>query len=976
MRFHILLGALLPALGATATAQSAVPGPRVVVHAAERAVSDDSLRAVQARWSAALARDSSDRAAALGLGTLAQLTYDFPAASSLFQRVLANASAPDAWTVQARFGLYRVALSQGDYRGADSLLSAVSAEARGLGDRGGEMDALMGFSLIRSATSGLEAALAALDSLAPILPSGEGRERAYYLCRRGHVVGAMADAEGSRLAERGIEMAARLGERRLTGYCFEARAMAHSFLGHTDSVLPFLDRADSLFRATRDHAALARLASRRSDELQFRGRLGEAKSALQEVLTEAEISRNRERFAFAYSGLGSLAVRLNDLPTAVEYFGRTSALYDSLGQEAGARIARGNRAWVLSMGEDLETARAALRTMLDDVHAAGLLEDEVFARQLVARVAIRRQEWGEATAQLDTAERVARAHGRGDGRHALAFDRGRLALGRGDLAGAEREFNRFLAGIEPENHLHRYLTRNRLAEVWARRGDVARAEQEIAAAGREIETWRAGLGDDDLRRFAFAATALGEQDPQAPVSRVLAVLAAGGRTETAFAIAEQRRARALTDRLNQTDALGEGGWQAGAKAHRVHPVTASEVAAALPDDSTALVEYLAGTGGAPTTMFVVTRSGIRAHLLPAADSLAAPIRRLVAMLEGGGDPAALARTLGETLLTPLAESVPARITRLVIVPDGPIHRLAFDVLRLSDGQPMVNRWAVGLTPSAGVALGLWQERGKPANDHNRELLALGDPEFPGEQVALATRGVETYRSAFAAEGGLARLTGSGEEVRQVARYASGEAEVRLRGDASEQWLKRADLGRFRVIHLATHALVDESSLARTVLALAPGAGEDGFLSPADLGALRLDADLVVLSACRTAGGVAITGEGMEGLTAPLVSAGARSVVATQWRIGDQSTVRLVEDFYTGLAEGMPVVDALRSAKLRAIARGAPASDWAGFTVVGDPLARVALTAPAETPWRHWLALAVSLAVVAIGVALARRRRAA
>ena len=70
----------------------------------------------------------------------------------------------------------------------------------------------------------------------------------------------------------------------------------------------------------------------------------------------------------------------------------------------------------------------------------------------------------------------------------------------------------------------------------------------------------------------------------------------------------------------------------------------------------------------------------------------------------------------------------------------------------------------------------------------------------------------------------------------------------------ERWLKRADLGRFRLIHLATHALVDETSLDRTVLALAPGAGEDGFLSPADLGALHLEADLVVLSACETASG--------------------------------------------------------------------------------------------------------------------------
>ena len=126
------------------------------------------------------------------------------------------------------------------------------------------------------------------------------------------------------------------------------------------------------------------------------------------------------------------------------------------------------------------------------------------------------------------------------------------------------------------------------------------------------------------------------------------------------------------------------------------------------------------------------------------------------------------------------------------------------------------------------------------------------------------------------------------------------------------------LDRFRVIHLATHALVDETSLARTALALAPGEGEDGFLSPADLAGLKLDADLVVLSACRTAGGVAIAGEGMQGLTTPLVAAGARSVVATQWRVGDRSTVRLVADLYDGLARGLPVADALREAKLAAI----------------------------------------------------------
>ncbi|MGH7536669.1 MAG: CHAT domain-containing protein [Gemmatimonadales bacterium] len=79
---------------------------------------------------------------------------------------------------------------------------------------------------------------------------------------------------------------------------------------------------------------------------------------------------------------------------------------------------------------------------------------------------------------------------------------------------------------------------------------------------------------------------------------------------------------------------------------------------------------------------------------------------------------------------------------------------------------------------------------------------------------------------------------------------------------------------------------------RTALALTPGQGEDGFVTPGELAGLRLDADLVVLSACRTAGGVVVDGEGVQGLTAPLLAAGARSVVATSWQVGDQLTVPL------------------------------------------------------------------------------------
>jgi CHAT domain-containing protein len=183
-------------------------------------------------------------------------------------------------------------------------------------------------------------------------------------------------------------------------------------------------------------------------------------------------------------------------------------------------------------------------------------------------------------------------------------------------------------------------------------------------------------------------------------------------------------------------------------------------------------------------------------------------------------------------------------------------------------------------------------------------------------------------------------------VRAIARYAPG-AEVKVRDAASESYLVRSSLAPYRVIHFATHALVDDRVSFRTALALSPGGGQDGFVTPGELAGLRLDADLVVLSACRTAGGVVVDGEGVQGLTAPLLAAGARSIVATGWRVGDERTVSLVERFYAELARGRTVADALRAAKLAAIEGKAPASVWAAFTVFGDPFVTVALRPPAS-----------------------------
>ncbi len=856
---------------------------------------------------------------------------------------------------------------QGRSTDAGAEFAAARGVARAVGDRTAEAEALIGMAFPRGRVEGTAVGLALLDTAATLVQPADLALRSDLLRHRAIFLGVAGDSGALAAAAASSELGRRAGLLRAVAQGHRATGKILQWKGHLGSALAAFDQAEGVFRRARDLTWGAVNSIDRADVLLGLGHLGDMREALDAAIRDGRAARSPYALGTALVGFGAVAIELGDFTGADEHLRKAIAQYEELGDTSSVMKARTWLVHVAVARGDYAEGKREERDILTFYRRTGEPPEQYMAHRGLAAIAMLERDWTTAAHELAEARAIGRQVRMPVWEWALADDEGRLALLRGDLAIAERTLGTLLRDLEadssPHQQLRRYATRIRLADIHARRGELARAELEALAAADRLDAWRATLDDQPLRLLAFQARQTGHlatppllDDQQESMARVIGALASAGRIGSAFELAERRRARELLDRMLEADASRvhrAGLPQSSAVSHRVAEVPSVEqLAGTIPDEQTAVVEFVGGVRDGPLTVFVVQRGRVRARVLPPLGQAGGQIARLVGLLNAGAEPGSLERDLGALLLDSVVDELGPGVTRLVIIPDGPLHRLPFDALRLADGRLAVERFAMAIAPSAGVLRELWR-RGPSAPatvDQPVRILALGDPRF-GEETANEGAAAEMFREAFATAGGLPRLPASAREARLVGRYGNS-AEVRLRDDASEAYLKRAPLGEFRVLHFATHAVVDDRSVARTAIALTPGAQEDGFVAPAELAGFGLAADLVVLSACRTAGGVVVAGEGVQGLTAPLLQAGARSVVATRWRIADRAAVRMIQPFYEALAAGLPVGDALREAKLAALRRGAAPREWATFTAVGDPLVRIPLRQP-PFRWQPW-----------------------
>lgn len=592
-----------------------------------------------------------------------------------------------------------------------------------------------------------------------------------------------------------------------------------------------------------------------------------------------------------------------------------------------------------------------------DLAAKGKNEvDEARARILRAEVLLRRKLPG-TEADLNRAEALLQDRPLPRELTRIALHRGLLSLQRNQFADAEKQYR---AAQQTTQLPLLAEAHTGLSDVFWKTGRLTAAYDERQKAIDVNEQIRGGL-DNPIQSAGFLARRLDVYRQSAQIAL------AQQDAERAFANVERGRARSLLDllsdqspftkpgeeeynlnaaltsaqdeyRLTKGDKAALARVQQARRALRDYydtrresmtgldrPATAKEIAAALATDS-AFLHYTAAPNWA--ALFVLTREGVHHVPLPAARTLENDVRALRGYLSkpprriDAVPMRQAAERLHAALLAPVARWLRGK-TNLIVAADGPLHAIPFDALIAPDGRYVLEQYTVQYAPSASA----WLALRRPATvEPSRDLIAFADASTSGNTASVRA-GSRPWQ--------LEALPHAREEAQAAAR-AWRSPTVYLGKDASEAALKREDLARYRVLHFAVHGILDDEHPRFSALALTPGDGEDGLLQLHEIRQLRLANGLAILSACETALGEQIGGEGVVGLAHAFLTAGARSVIASLWRVDDQATAQTMSVFHQAHAKGASPVAALRQARLAMLRNPSTAHPfyWAGLVLNG------------------------------------------
>ena len=414
------------------------------------------------------------------------------------------------------------------------------------------------------------------------------------------------------------------------------------------------------------------------------------------------------------------------------------------------------------------------------------------------------------------------------------------------------------------------------------------------------------------------------------------------------------------------------------------------------DDQTVLLEF--SLGEQKSYLWAVTRSGITSYELPNEEQInkvAGRVHKLLSttpLNDNDTELSSAVQDLARIILWPAAEHLNNH--RLIVVPDGVLNYIPFQILPSpsSDG-PLVADKEIINAPSAST-LGELQQEAVERQPATNVLAAFGDPVFAGDYKAkdTANNGITTAQLRSALRDNdfndqtldptvLNRLFHAKRELDSL-REVAGERSLIVREyDATRERFLSTDFTQFEILHLVTHGYYNPKHPENSGFVLSDINRDQkhlqGFIGLREIYELRAPVLLVVLSACQTALGENVRGEGIMGMTRGFMHAGASSVVASLWEVDDRATAELMKLFYSNMLQhGMKTGEALRAAQnsIRQRPEWRAPHYWAAFTLQGEYPGAIKTQSATQVPAWRLIMLAVAGLSLLIGALLWRRRR--
>jgi CHAT domain-containing protein/uncharacterized protein HemY len=878
--------------------------------------------------------------------------------------------------------------------------------AKQRGDTDYVLHTLSNIGLVHKSQGKLNEAIADYrESLAVAEQAGDKASAADVLVDLGNTYMLLSDyTQGRTSYERSLQLARELTDKRKTGAAFISLGILAQTLGDYDQALDYFQQGSALAEATGDKQAIGTALANVGNLHKERGDYARALEAYQRGLRLQEEIKHQYGVANTLTDIGLIHKSQGNYALALDYLQRSLTLRQEMNDKPSIASSFDTLGRLYSAQRDYTRALDYLQQALKLYEALG--DRSGFAHSL-SDIGLTYYDRGDYTTALDYWQKSLSIREALGEKASVAATWSNIAdaylkLGKPAESAefASRAADAAQAIGQPEIYMNARTAAGRAFDALQKPAQARQALLDAVASAEQLRLQVAGGEEDQERSFEYLVE---------PYYALVGLLVRQGETAEALAYAERAKGRVLLDvlhggRENVTKAMTadevkqeralvanmvalntqmarlrqqsspdaalvsqlDAQLQQARRAYesfqtnlyaahpqlRVQrgqspPLTLAESAALMPDDSTAIVEYVLTdeqvylfvvTRGAGTPQLKVYTLNVRGTELT---ELAHTFRRRVA--ERDLAVKQLAARLYDLLIKP-AEQQLKGVRKLCIVPDGALWELPFQALHAGARGYLLEQYAVFYAPSLSVLREMSRRRdartsaprgGKPIG--GTSLFALGNPVLSGAIVA---------RAGATRDEPLTQLPSAEREVNALGKLYGRERSRVLIGPQAREAAVKTEAGGYRVLHFATHALLDDRNpmYSRILLASEPdGSGEDGLLEAWEVMKLDLSAELTVLSACQTARGRVAPGEGIIGMSWALFVAGSPAAVVSQWEVDSERSAALMVEFHRNLlgprtASGRPATksEALRQAALKML--HSPYSHpayWASFILIGD-----------------------------------------